>query len=133
MSPLMVFDISCISNLHGAASVVKETGINSWHALVSSVVTAMADLCRKKRLAAERRANQQVNQQAAASNKKAKKQALLQENDDPTPEELHRRRMRAGRFGSGAVDHSNARPQAPVYAVSHLVCVKCMQLVTCLV
>ena len=70
-------------------------------------------------MAAERRASQE----AAASNKKAKKQALLQENDDPTPEELHRRRMRAGRFGSGAVDHSNARPQAPVYAVSgfHLI------------
>ncbi len=51
--------------------------------------------------------------------KKAKKQNMASQNDEgPTPEELRRRQMRAGRFGSGAVDHSlPGRAHAPVYAV----------------
>ena len=69
-------------------------------------------VCRKRRLAAEA----QANKQAALAGKKAKEQGLLQRDDKPTPEELARRRARAGRFGSGAVDNSTV--QAPSYAVS---------------
>lgn len=74
-------------------------------------------MCRKQRLQQERKAAQQ----ATVFAKKAKKQQKAQQSDDGpplTPEEVHRRNMRAGRFGSGAVDHSGpAHAHAPVYAV----------------
>ncbi|KAL0034354.1 hypothetical protein WJX77_010828 [Trebouxia sp. C0004] len=78
---------------------------------------------RKQRLQAERNAaHQRVQQQAAASAKKARKQQQTQQDTDgppPTPEELHRRNMRAGRFGSGAVDQSApVHIHAPVYAAA---------------
>ncbi|KAL0032249.1 hypothetical protein WJX79_000691 [Trebouxia sp. C0005] len=76
---------------------------------------------RKQRLQAERNAAHQRLQQAAAA-KKARTQQQAQQDADgppPTPEELHRRNMRAGRFGSGAVDQSaSVRVQAPVYAAA---------------
>ena len=74
---------------------------------------------RKLRMHQERKA---VQAAAAASAKKAKKQAAISPNEEgPTPEELRRPQMRAGRFGSGAVDHSaTARNYAPVYAVGPL-------------
>ena len=81
--------------------------------------------CRKRRLAAEA----QANKQATSAGKKAKEQALLQKDDKPTPEELARRRARAGRFGSGAVDHSTV--QAPSFAVSPPTCTLISQM--CLV
>lgn len=75
---------------------------------------------RKQRLQAERNAAHQRLQQAASA-KKARTQQQAQQDADgppPTPEELHRRNMRAGRFGSGAVDQSApVRAHAPVYAV----------------
>ncbi|KAA6418747.1 MAG: hypothetical protein FRX49_11399 [Trebouxia sp. A1-2] len=78
---------------------------------------------RKQRLQAERNAAHQRLQQAAAA-KKARTQQQAQQDADgppPTPEELHRRNMRAGRFGSGAVDQSaSVRVQAPVYAARGL-------------
>jgi len=76
---------------------------------------------RKQRIQAEHKAAQQRLQQAAVSAKNARKQQQAQQDADgpaPTPEELHRRNMRAGRFGSGAVDQSApVRRHAPVYAV----------------
>ena len=57
---------------------------------------------------------------AATAAKKGKvQQSICQDDDGPTPEELRRRHMRAGRFGGGAVDHSvPPRINVPVYAVS---------------
>ncbi|KAL0049354.1 hypothetical protein WJX82_000296 [Trebouxia sp. C0006] len=76
---------------------------------------------RKQRLQAERNAAHQRLQQAASA-KKARTQQQAQQDADgppPTPEELHRRNMRAGRFGSGAVDQSApVRAHAPVYAAA---------------
>lgn len=73
---------------------------------------------RKQRLQAERNAAHQ----RAASAKKARTQQQAQQDANgpaPTPEELHRRNMRAGRFGSGAVDQSApVRVHAPVYAAA---------------
>jgi len=75
---------------------------------------------RKQRLQAERNAAHQRLQQAASAKKARTQQQAQQDGDGPPPtaEELHRRNMRAGRFGSGAVDQSApVRVHAPVYAV----------------
>lgn len=69
---------------------------------------------RKQRLQQERKAAQVA---ATAAKKGKVQQSICQDDDGPTPEELRRRHMRAGRFGGGAVDHSvPPRINVPVYA-----------------